>query len=55
MDMDILFIAHLLNGLLMVAMPVGLAIYLTRRWNWRADLVDRRSNIHPITGWPYPV
>ena len=30
--MDILFIAHLLNGLLMIGMPVGLAIYLTRRW-----------------------
>jgi len=30
--MDILFIAHLLNGLLMIAMPVGLAIYLTSRW-----------------------
>jgi uncharacterized membrane protein YhfC len=29
---DILFWAHLLNGLLMIAMPVGLAIYLTRRW-----------------------
>ena len=30
--MDILFWAHLFNGLLMIAMPVGLAIYLTRRW-----------------------
>jgi uncharacterized membrane protein YhfC len=30
--MDIQFIAHLLNGLLMIAMPVGLAIYLTSRW-----------------------
>jgi uncharacterized membrane protein YhfC len=30
--MDTLFIAHLLNGLLMIAMPVGLAIYLTNRW-----------------------
>jgi len=30
--MDILFVAHLLNGLLMIAMPVGLAIYLTNRW-----------------------
>jgi uncharacterized membrane protein YhfC len=29
---DILFWAHLFNGLLMIAMPVGLAIYLTRRW-----------------------
>jgi uncharacterized membrane protein YhfC len=31
--MDVLFFAHLLNGLLMLAMPIGLAIYLTRRWN----------------------
>ncbi len=30
--MDILFWAHLFNGLLMIAMPVGLAICLTRRW-----------------------
>ena len=30
--MDIQFITHLLNGLLMIAMPVGLAIYLTVRW-----------------------
>jgi Predicted membrane protein len=30
--MDIPIIAHLLNGLLMIAMPVGLAIYLTSRW-----------------------
>jgi uncharacterized membrane protein YhfC len=30
--MDVLFIAHLLNGLLMVGMPVGLAIYLSDRW-----------------------
>lgn len=30
--MDVLFWAHLLNGLLMIAMPIGLAIYLTRRW-----------------------
>jgi uncharacterized membrane protein YhfC len=35
--MDILFVAHLLNGLLMVAMPVGLAIFLTRKFHlgWR--------------------
>ncbi len=32
--MDILFIAHLLNGLLMIGMPVALAIYLTRRWKF---------------------
>jgi uncharacterized membrane protein YhfC len=35
--MDILLLAHLLNALLMIAMPVGLAIYLTRTWKlgWR--------------------
>lgn len=35
--MDILSIAHLLNGLLMVAMPIGLAIFLTRKFrlDWR--------------------
>jgi uncharacterized membrane protein YhfC len=31
--MDSLLIAHFLNGLLMIAMPVGLAIYLIRHWN----------------------
>ena len=30
--MDILSVAHLLNGFLMIAMPVGLAFYLTKRW-----------------------
>ena len=35
--MDILFITHFLNGFLMIAMPIGLAIYLTRKFNlgWR--------------------
>jgi uncharacterized membrane protein YhfC len=35
--MDILFWVHFLNGLLMIAMPIGLAIFLTRRFNlgWR--------------------
>ncbi|MBN2086119.1 MAG: YhfC family intramembrane metalloprotease [Anaerolineales bacterium] len=35
--MDILPIAHFLNGLLMIVLPVGLGIYLTRRWKlgWR--------------------
>lgn len=35
--MDLQFIAHLLNPLLMIAMPLGLAIYLTRRFKlgWR--------------------
>jgi uncharacterized membrane protein YhfC len=34
---DILFIAHFLNGLLMIAMPIGLAIYLTHKYHfsWR--------------------
>ena len=30
--MDVLFWAHLFNGLMMMAMPIGLAIYLARRW-----------------------
>jgi uncharacterized membrane protein YhfC len=30
--MDILLISHFLNGFLMVAMPIGLAIYLISRW-----------------------
>jgi uncharacterized membrane protein YhfC len=30
--MDILLITHFLDGLLMVAMPIGLAIYLIRHW-----------------------
>lgn len=30
--MSILVITYALNGLLMIAMPVGLAIFLTRRW-----------------------
>lgn len=35
--MDALFFAHLLNALLMIAMPLGLAVYLTRKWKlgWR--------------------
>jgi uncharacterized membrane protein YhfC len=35
--MDILFFAHLINALLMIAMPLGLAVYLTRTWKlgWR--------------------
>ena len=37
MQIDILFIAHVLNGLLMIIMPIILGIYLTRRFNlgWR--------------------
>lgn len=35
--MDILYITYFLNGFLMIAMPLVLAIYLTRRWklSWR--------------------
>jgi uncharacterized membrane protein YhfC len=35
--MGTLFFVHLLNALLMIAMPLGLAIYLTRTWRlgWR--------------------
>jgi uncharacterized membrane protein YhfC len=37
MDMDAVYFAHLLNGALMIALPVGLGVFLTRRWNtgWR--------------------
>jgi uncharacterized membrane protein YhfC len=39
--MDFLFFAHLLNALLMIGLPVGLAIYLTRTWRlpWRLWLI----------------
>jgi uncharacterized membrane protein YhfC len=30
--MDISFLAHLANGLLMIAIPVGVAVFLTSRW-----------------------
>ncbi len=35
--MNILYITHALNGLLMIGIPIGLGIYLTRRFqlNWR--------------------
>jgi len=35
--MNILYITHLLNGLLMIALPIGLGIYLTRKFRlgWR--------------------
>lgn len=36
--MDVLLLAHFLNGLLMIAMPVGLAIFLTARWKLGARL-----------------
>jgi uncharacterized membrane protein YhfC len=32
--MDTLLIAHFLNGFLMIAIPIGLGIYLTRRWKF---------------------
>jgi len=39
--MDGLFVSHFLNGFLMIAMPVGLAIVLTRVWklSWKFWLV----------------
>ncbi len=39
--MDIHVLTHLLNGLLMIAIPVGLGIYLTRRFRlgWRIWLI----------------
>jgi uncharacterized membrane protein YhfC len=45
--MDITFLAHLLNGLLMIGIPTGLAIYLTRRWklSWRFWLVGAATFI----------
>jgi uncharacterized membrane protein YhfC len=36
--MDVLLFTHFLNGLLMIAMPVGLAIFLTIRWKLGARL-----------------
>jgi uncharacterized membrane protein YhfC len=36
--MDILFLSHLLNGLLMIAMPVGLAIFLTKKFGLNSRL-----------------
>jgi uncharacterized membrane protein YhfC len=41
MKIDLIFIVQLLDGLLMIAMPVGLAIYLTRRFHlgWRLWLI----------------
>jgi uncharacterized membrane protein YhfC len=45
--MDILFLVHLLNAGLMIAMPVGLAIFLTRRWRtgWRLWLIGAATFI----------
>jgi uncharacterized membrane protein YhfC len=39
--MDIQLLVHFLNGFLMIAMPVGLGIYLTRRWQlgWRLWMI----------------
>jgi uncharacterized membrane protein YhfC len=39
--MDLLLLAHLINGLLMIALPVGLAVFLTSRWKpgWRLWLI----------------
>ena len=36
--MSYLFLAHLLNGLLMIAMPIGLALFLSVRWKLGARL-----------------
>ena len=55
MDSSLFF--HLLNGVLMVAIPLTLAIILTRRWKlgWRIILVgarpsfSRRLGISPLT------
>jgi uncharacterized membrane protein YhfC len=39
--MDLLSIVHFINGLLMILLPVGLGIFLTRRWRlgWRLWLI----------------
>ncbi len=57
--MDLLFLAHLLNGLLMVGMPIGLGIYLTRRFHigWRlwwigaATFVISQIGHIPFNSW----
>ena len=36
--MDIVFLAHFFNGILMVAIPVGVALFLTRRWKMGARI-----------------
>ncbi|MBM3153136.1 MAG: YhfC family intramembrane metalloprotease [Chloroflexi bacterium] len=45
--MDILVITHALNGVLMVAMPVSLAILLSRRWDlgWSAWFIGAATFI----------
>ncbi len=45
--MDLLVLTYFLNGLLMVAMPVGLGIYLTRRFRigWRIWLIGAATFI----------
>jgi uncharacterized membrane protein YhfC len=45
--MDILYITYFLNSFLMLAMPLGLAIYLTRAWklSWRFWLVGAATFI----------
>ncbi|MBN1440769.1 MAG: YhfC family intramembrane metalloprotease [Anaerolineales bacterium] len=45
--MDGIFIAHAANGILMIALPVGLAIFLTRRWKlgWRLWLIGAATFI----------
>jgi uncharacterized membrane protein YhfC len=45
--MDFLFVTHLMNGVLMIAMPLGLAVFLTRRWKlgWRLWLIGAATFI----------
>jgi uncharacterized membrane protein YhfC len=45
--MDILYITYFLNGFLMIAMPIALAIILTRRWklSWRLWLIGAATFI----------
>jgi uncharacterized membrane protein YhfC len=47
MVVDLLFVTRLLNGLIMIALPVGLAIFLTRRFRlgWRLFFIGAVSFI----------
>ena len=45
MQINLLFITHALNGLLMIGMPIALGIYLTRRFHygWRLWFIGAAS------------
>jgi uncharacterized membrane protein YhfC len=50
--MDLLFITHFLNSLLMLLLPLGLAAYFTRRWKlgWRLWLIGGATFIMSQVG-----